>query len=83
MPGSPEQLAALAEAQTDAGPPIARAPNDVGGLLDVSKGWTLSIPGPGDINAATAKALAEQRTKEAAAPVVPVATGAAPVVASR
>ena len=26
-----------------AGPPIARAPNDVGGLLDPSKGWTLNI----------------------------------------
>ena len=76
-----EQLAAIAEAE--AGPPIARAPNDVGGLLDVSKGWTLTIPGPNDINAATAKALAEQRAKHAATPAVPVASTAAPVVASR
>ncbi len=80
--GSPEELAAVAEAQK-AGPPIARAPNDVGGLLDVSKGWTLTIPGPADINGATAKALAEQRARETAAPAVPVASGAAPVVVSR
>ena len=38
---------------------------------------------PLDINAATAKALAEQRAKEAAVPAVPVASSAAPVVASR
>jgi hypothetical protein len=82
LPGSAEELAAIAEAE-EAGPPIARAPNDVGGLLDVSKGWTLTIPAPGDINGATAKALAEQRAKEAAAPAVPVASSAAPVVASR
>ena len=34
---------ALSETVT-AGPAIARAPNDVGGLVDTSKGWTLSIP---------------------------------------
>ncbi len=79
QPGSPEQLVAIAEAE--AGPPIARAPNDVGGLLDVSKGWTLTIPGP-EIGAATARALAEQRSKDAA-PAVPVAATASPVVASR
>jgi hypothetical protein len=27
---------------------LKRAPNDVGGLLDTSKGWTLNIPLPGD-----------------------------------
>ena len=48
------------------GPPIARAPNDVGGLLDVSKGWTLNIPMPGEAGAAS-KAIAEQQAK----PVVP------------
>jgi hypothetical protein len=83
LPGSAEELAAVAEAQNESGPPIARADNDVGGLLDVSKGWTLTIPGPGDINGATAKALAEQRAKDAAAPAVPIASSAAPVVASR
>ena len=35
------------------GPPIARAANDVGGLLDTSKGWTLNIPMPGDASSAT------------------------------
>ena len=48
------------------GPPIARAPNDVGGLLDVSKGWTLNIPMPGEAGAAS-KAIAEQQAK----PLVP------------
>ena len=77
-PGTAEQTLTLAEA----GPPIARAENDVGGLLDVSKGWTLNIPGPNEIGSATARALAEQRAKDAA-PAVPVAATAAPVVASR
>jgi len=49
-----------------AGPPIARAPNDVGGLLDTSKGWTLSIPMPNETGSA-AKAIAEQQAK----PIVP------------
>jgi len=77
-PGTAEQALILAQA----GPPIARAENDVGGLLDVSKGWTLNIPAPGEIGSATARALAEQRAKDAA-PAVPVAATAAPVVASR
>ncbi len=79
-PGSPEELASLAVAP--AGPPIARAENDVGGLLDVSKGWTLNIPGPNEVSKATARALAEQKARDAA-PVVGVAATAAPVVASR
>ena len=49
------------------GPPIARAPNDVGGLLDVSKGWTLNIPMPGEAGAAS-KAIAEQQAKPVAPP---------------
>ena len=77
-PGSNEQPITLAEA----GPTIARAENDVGGLLDTSKGWTLHIPGPEEVRAATARALAEQRAK-AAAPSVAVVATAAPVVASR
>lgn len=47
------------------GPPIARAPNDVGGLLDVSKGWTLNIPDPTDAGKAAARAMAAQDTKPA------------------
>ena len=63
-------------------PDERRAANDIGGRLDVSKGWTLNIPAPNEIGSATARALAEQRAKDAA-PVVPVAATAAPVVASR
>lgn len=48
-----------------AGPPIARAPNDVGGLLDTSKGWTLNIPGPED--SVAAKLIASQEGKPAPA----------------
>jgi len=77
-PGFNGQSLTMAEA----GPPIARAENDVGGLLDVTKGWTLNIPAPGEVSSATARALAEQRAK-AAAPAVTVAALAAPVVASR
>ena len=46
------------------GPPIARAENDVGGLLDTSKGWTLNIPMPSDSSAA-AKAVVQQQAKSA------------------
>ncbi len=43
-----------------AGPPIARAPNDVGGLLDASKGWTLNIPMPSETGTAT-RAVADKQ----------------------
>ncbi len=64
-----------------AGPPIARAANDVGGLLDTSKGWTLNIPLPSEANAAS-KAIAEQQAKPGIAPQndAPAATR---VIASR
>jgi hypothetical protein len=54
-----------------AGPPVPRAENDVGGLLDTSKGWTLNIPSPSESSTAT-KSVADHQTKapEAAAPVV-------------
>ena len=64
-----------------AGPPVARAPNDVGGLLDTTKGWTLNIPMPSDTAAAT-RAIAQQQQKPAAA-APSVAAVAAPVLASR
>ena len=64
-----------------AGPPVARAPNDVGGLLDTTKGWTLNIPVPSDTATAT-KAIAQQQQKPA--PAAPsVAAVGAPVLASR
>lgn len=65
-----------------AGPPIARAPNDVGGLLDTAKGWTLNIPMPSETGAAT-RAIAERQQN----PPAPVAeskpSGIVPVLASR
>jgi len=57
-----------------AGPPIARAPNDVGGLLDPSKGWTLNIPSPTESSAAT-KSVADHQIK-AAEPAKPITLAA-------
>lgn len=48
-----------------AGPPISRADNDVGGLLDISKGWTLNIPMPTESDTAN-RAGADQPAKEPA-----------------
>jgi len=52
------------EEQAVSGPPIARAENDVGGLLDTSKGWTLNIPMPSEAGSAT-KSIAAQQSKPA------------------
>jgi spore germination cell wall hydrolase CwlJ-like protein len=66
-------------AQAPAGPPVARAPDDVGGLLDTSKGWTLNIPSPDETGSSAARVLAAQHattTKPeiaAAAPAQPPA----------
>ena len=60
----------LVDEQLVSGPPIARAPNDIGGLLDTSKGWTLHIPMPTETSAA-AKAIADRQTP--ARPAAPVA----------
>jgi len=49
------------ESPAVSGPPVARAPDDVGGLLDTSKGWTLSIPGPDDSDSSAARVLAAQQ----------------------
>ena len=54
---------------------LQRAPNDVGGLLDTSKGWTLTIPGPQDSAGSAAKMIAAQEHKPA--PVTQVAANAA------
>ena len=55
---------------------LNRAQNDVGGLLDTSKGWTLNIPAPSETSAATRTIAATQR----AAPAVAAApTGSSPV----
>lgn len=60
-PGTQPQDVTVASAQVDAGPPVPRAPDDVGGLLDTSKGWTLNIPGPADSDSAAAKMIAAQQ----------------------
>ena len=68
-----------------AGPPVPRAENDLGGLLDTSKGWTLSIPGPDDSANSTVRLIAEQqgRTAGAAASGGAASAKAGPAVASR
>ena len=47
------------------GTQLGRAPNDVGGLLDTSKGWTLSIPMPGE-TASASRRIAESQLAPAA-----------------
>ncbi len=61
---------------------LKRAPNDVGGLLDASKGWTLNIPMPSDSELAR-KVVAEQQQKAAGAPVTAEASVAHAQIASR
>ena len=46
---------------------LKRAPNDVGGLLDTSKGWTLNSPMPSEAGAAT-RAIAQSQEKASPAP---------------
>lgn len=66
-----------------AGPPVPRAENDVGGLLDTSKGWTLNIPMPSDSGSAT-KSIANQQKVAPAEPAVAQAPAASGVeLASR
>lgn len=69
------------EPAADSGPPVPRAPNDVGGLLDTSKGWTLNIPDPRETRGTSSKVLAEQQT-DPLGPVV-VASARPPVPAAR
>ena len=76
---SPEAI--IATGPITDGTVLKRAPNDVGGLLDTSKGWTLNIPDPREIRPDT-RAIAEEKAKPAE-PAVTVASAAAPVVASR
>ena len=85
-PAMPAQ--ALAPGQIAVGPVtdgtmLKRAPNDVGGLLDTSKGWTLHIPGPDESSGAAAKLIATQQDSGPPAAVASVATSAGPAVASR
>jgi spore germination cell wall hydrolase CwlJ-like protein len=63
---------------------IRRAANDVGGLLDTSKGWKLSIPTPEESAARTRALLAQQSAEPArkdVAAVAAVTTGSSGVAA--
>lgn len=51
----------------DAGPPVRRAPNDLGGLVDTSKGWTLRIPDPRQMDSAASRVIAEQQKTQSTA----------------
>ena len=73
----------VALAQADLGPPISRAGDDVGGLLDTSKGWTLHIPGPDESGGAAAKTIASQQGAAPAPAQVAVASGAGAPTGSR
>jgi hypothetical protein len=63
------------EDSATAGPPIPRAENDVGGLLDTSKGWTLNIPMPSETGSAT-RSVADNQIKPAESPAGPVTLAA-------
>ena len=54
-------------------PTDRRAPADVGGRLNVTKGWTLSIPAPEESRGSYAAALSRQAAASAAAAQSPAA----------
>jgi spore germination cell wall hydrolase CwlJ-like protein len=77
----PQETRTAAEgivAIADASPPVPRAVNDVGGLLDPSKGWTLHIPGPEESSGAAARLVAAQSAKPAGSLQVASAQSGAP-----
>src|SRR5690348_1610026 len=67
VPAVQGEGAAAAVAQAEVGPPVPRAADDVGGLLDTSKGWTLHIPGPDETGSATARTIALQQSSSSSA----------------
>ena len=71
------------EAVEPAGPPVARAPNDVGGLLDTSKGWTLTIPDPREVARASSRTIAQQNANVAPKVSAAAASSGAAVVAAQ
>ena len=68
---SPSQMAAINEPEIDypavAALPERRAANDVGGRMDPTKGWKLSIPDPSQDGGALGKMLAAQEKAKAVA----------------
>lgn len=81
-PGAPLVLAANG-IPIPAGPPIPRAENDVGGLLDTTKGWTLDIPDPRDTAVAAQAVVAQQKQAPAQATATAESSAVAPVIAAR
>jgi len=79
--GEPASAAELAPAQLtfEQDQTVRRAANDVGGLLDPSKGWKLSIPAPDDAAGRTRALLAQQSQP---APPREIAAAAAVTTAS-
>ena len=65
------------------GTQLNRAPNDVGGLLDTSKGWTLSIPMPNETASAMSRVAQSQVVAPSAAPAQNDAPTQTRVIASR
>jgi spore germination cell wall hydrolase CwlJ-like protein len=59
----PEDLAKPVTGPVTDGTLLKRAPNDVGGLLDTSKGWTLNIPDPTEASRA-ARAVADSQARD-------------------
>jgi hypothetical protein len=73
-PMTTDEVAAVSGPITD-GTVLKHAQNDVGGLLDTSKGWTLHIPGPDEGGPSAARLIASQEGKPAAPTVAPVPGG--------
>lgn len=70
--GDPAGMAAL-----DA-PPERRAPNDIGGRLDPSKGWTLSIPAPNESGGSLERIRSTQIIAAQIIAATPISTAATP-----
>jgi spore germination cell wall hydrolase CwlJ-like protein len=79
-PAEPLDAIAAVNGPVTDGTLLKHAPDDVGGLLDTSKGWTLTIPAPGEGDSAAAKLIASQEKK---APTQVASSGTTTEVASR
>jgi hypothetical protein len=80
VPGAPPVIDEL-PVEIASGPPIARAPNDVGGLLDTSKGWTLAIPDPRETAVASAAVISSQKQSPLPNSAMPEPAGPALIAA--
>jgi hypothetical protein len=81
-PAAPALSDEIATQQAAKGPPVPRADNDVGGLLDTSKGWSLHIPGPDEIGSAAALTVATQQAKPSAPTETRALAAATPIAAA-